>query len=49
MSNEIISKLESFIQDGKQNKSSYWKLYLNSESNIKNPHKDLADFTKKSC
>ena len=42
MSNEIIRKLEGFIQDGKQNKSSYWKLYLNSESNIKNPHKDLG-------
>jgi hypothetical protein len=42
MSNEIIRKLEDFIQDGEQNKSSYWKLYSNSESNIKNPYKDLG-------
>jgi hypothetical protein len=49
MNNSILDKLEKFIEFDNKNKSSFWKFYLNSNANYKNPFEYLGfgNYTKK--
>ena len=42
MSNEIVNKLKKTIEKDSINKSSYWKKYLNSNTDYMNAESDLG-------
>ena len=49
MNNSILDKLEKFIEFDNKTKSSHWNLYLNSNSNYKNPFESFGfgNYSKK--